>query len=120
MIGHPIPKTVEGQSLLPVLKGSKDSLRESLFLAYTKLQRGVRTDENWKLIKYNVKGVQTTQLFNLNEDPFEMNNLVSDDRCRQHLTALTLLLKQSMNDLDDFCDLDKPNWGLPEDVHEKK
>ena len=114
MIGHPIPTTVEGQSLVQVLKGNEDTLRESLFLAYKKIQRGVRTDDNWKLIKYNVRGVQTTQLFNLKEDPFEMNNLVSDDRCRRRLTALTLLLKQSMHDLDDFCDLDKPNWGFLE------
>ena len=113
MTGLTIPKTVEGKSFFPVLDGGQENFRESLFLAYTKLHRGVRTNNDWKLIKYNVSGIQTTQLFNLNEDPLEMNNLASDDRNAARLTALTVLLKRHMHDLDDFCNLDKPNWGLP-------
>ncbi len=109
-----VPATVEGKTLLPVLKKAKTQIRDSLFLAYTKIHRGVRTDDNWKLIKYNVKGVQTTQLFNLNNDPYELNNLAADNQYTYRLTHLTDLLKNYMRKLDDFCNLDKPNWGLPE------
>jgi len=120
MLGLPMPETNEGISLYPIIKRRQKKIRDSLFLAYTKLQRGVRTDDDWKLIRYNVKGVQTAQLFNLRNDPHEMNNLASDDRNGPRLQALTILLSQHMQNLDDFCDLEKPNWGLPKEVYEKK
>lgn len=101
-----------------MLKERRVKVRDSLFLAYRNLQRGVRTDDNWKLIKYNVRGRETTQLFNLNQDPWEMNNLVRDSQHRERLEDLTTLLKVHMRKLDDLCDLEKPNWGLPEEKYE--
>lgn len=118
LLGLPVPETAEGKSLLPVLKDRKAKLRDSLFLAYRNFQRGVRTDDNWKLIKYNVRGTETTQLFNLNQDPWEMHNLAHDPECRARLEDLTTLLKDHMRELDDLCDLDKPNWGLPDEKQE--
>lgn len=111
LMGLPIPESVEGKSLVPAFKNSGKNIRESVFLAYRHLQRGLRTKINWKLIKYNVSGVETTQLFNLNNDPWEMNNLVSDASSKSQLERLTTLLKTHMKELDDFCDLDKSNWG---------
>ena len=113
----PIPDTVEGKSLLPAIKNQSVKIRDSVFLAYTKIQRAVRRDDNWKLIKYNVKGVETTQLFNLNDDPWEINNLAEDSNCHNQVVDLTNLLISYMKNLDDFCDLNKPNWGLPEEKH---
>ncbi len=118
LLGLPVPETVEGKSLLPALTDRKAKVRDSLFLAYRNLQRGVRTGDNWKLIKYNVQGRETTQLFNLNQDPWEMKNLARDPECRSRLEDLTALLKEHMRELDDLCDLDKPNWGLPEEKHD--
>ena len=118
LLGLPIPETVEGRTLFPALKDRKAKVREFLFLAYRNLQRGVRTDDNWKLIKYNVQGRETTQLFNLNQDPWEMKNLARDPESRSRLDDLTALLKDHMRKLDDPCDLDKPNWGLPEEKYE--
>jgi len=115
IIGLPVPESVEGKSLFPLLKDRKAKVRDSLFLAYRKLHRGVRTDDNWKLIKYNIQGKETTQLFNLNDDPWEMNNLAHDPAHKTRLRDLTALLKDDMEDLDDFCDLEQPNWGLPEE-----
>jgi len=108
----PVPETVEGRSLVPALKNSKKSIRESVFLAYRHFQRGVRTQNNWKLILYNVRGKETTQLFNLNNDPWEKNNLASNPIFKNQHAQLFALLKTHMNELDDFCDLDKPDWGV--------
>jgi arylsulfatase A-like enzyme len=120
LTGLDVPDTVEGTSIAPALRDPSTPGRDSVFLAYTKLQRGVRTDDDWKLIKYNVKGEQHTQLFDLNRDPHEMNDLAGDARYKDRLESLTALLEEHMRDLDDFCDLDKPNWGLPEGKHKKK
>ncbi|MFC1502568.1 sulfatase-like hydrolase/transferase [bacterium] len=108
------PLSVEGKSLAPVLKRRDGKIRDSLFLAYTKLQRGVRTDDDWKLIKYMVKGQEMTQLFNVRNDPQEMHNLIGDPHFSRRREILTAMLKRHMDDLDDFCDLDKSNWGFPE------
>ena len=111
----PIPQTVEGKSLMPAIKKSDTKIRDSVFLAYRHLQRGVRTDDNWKLILYNVRGELKTQLFNLNSDPWEIDNLAEQTIYRHQLDRLSALLKAHTNALDDFCDLDQPNWGFPEE-----
>ncbi|MHC4945846.1 MAG: sulfatase-like hydrolase/transferase, partial [Planctomycetota bacterium] len=120
LAGIDLPDTVEGTSLVPALRDPSSPVRDSVFLAYTKLQRGVRTVDDWKLIKYNVKGEQHTQLFDLNRDLHEMQNLAGDERHAGRLEFLTNLLREHMRALDDFCDLDKPNWGLPKGKHKKK
>ena len=120
ILGLAAPKTVEGKSLLPVLKNRKAEVRDSLFMAYRGFQRAVRTADNWKLIKYNVRNVETTQLFNLNHDPWEINNLAENPAFQARLEDLTLLLRDHMKKSDDFCDLDRPNWGLPEEKFDTK
>jgi arylsulfatase A-like enzyme len=60
--GVDAPESVEGESLVPVFQNSKDGVRESVFYAYRDLQRGVRTNDDWKLIRYNVGGSTTVQL----------------------------------------------------------
>ncbi len=108
--GIPIPATVEGHSLLPLLKNPKARVRDSVFLAYRNFQRAVRTDR-WKLIRYNVGGKQTTQLFDLRRDPWETKNLAADPAQAARIRDLTALLKDWMHKTDDPLDLDKPNWG---------
>jgi len=107
LTGTRTPSSVEGRSLLPAIHGKR--VRDSVFLAYRDIQRGVRTDR-WKLILYNVNGKQTTQLFDLAHDPLEMNNLADKDVPR--VRDLRLLLKKWMVETDDPVDIDKPNWGL--------
>ncbi len=108
----PIPQSVEGKSLLPVIRGEKEKIRNSVFAAYKDDQRMVRQG-NWKLIKYNVNGKNTTQLFNLKNDPWELNNLAGQPKSAKRLERLTTLLKKWMTRVDDPCNLEKPNWGIP-------
>jgi len=100
MAGVPIPGTVEGRSLAPVLAGRAKAVRDSVFAAYRNLQRMVR-DERYKLIKYSVKGEKHTQLFDLVDDPWETKSLADDPAYARQLAALERRLKQWQRDTGD-------------------
>ncbi len=104
----PVPKEVEGRSLMPSLKDPKARVRDSVFLAYRDFQRGVRTDR-WKLIEYNVGGKRTTQLFDLQNDPAETRNLSGAQPAR--VTEMRALLRKWQKEVDDPLDIEKPDWG---------
>lgn len=70
--GITVPGACEGKSLLPLLRGNKAVHRPLLFTAYRDAQRMVR-DERWKLIQY--PKIERLQLFNLEVDPDELNDL---------------------------------------------
>lgn len=78
MVGADIPSSVDGVSLVPAIKEDKP-VRDYLYYSYMDNQRAV-SDGEWKLCEYNVKGVRTTQLFNLKNDPWEMNNLAGEKK----------------------------------------
>lgn len=109
-----IPSSVEGRSLVPMVNDPGRKVRDSVFLAYREFQRAIRTDDNWKLIKYRVRDREKTQLFDLNRDPHERRNLADEADCAHRLCALESLLARRMRELDDFCRIDEPRWGLPE------
>jgi len=74
LVGIEPPKSVEGLSLAPIIRGEKDSVRQEVFGAYLDVQRMVRT-ERWKLIYYPY--LQRLQLFDLKNDPQEMQDLMT-------------------------------------------
>lgn len=77
LTGTPVPATVEGVDLGPVMRGDGPG-RDALYLAYVHLHRGVRTRRH-KLIEYVVDGRHTmTQLFDLSADPLETRNLAGE------------------------------------------
>jgi arylsulfatase A-like enzyme len=110
-LGLPVPPTVESQSLIPYVKGIKTQGRESVYYAYRDFQRAVRTSDNWKLIKYNVNQHETTQLFDLNKDPYEVTNLAENPAFSQKKKLLENRLVSEMKTYHDFLDFSKPNWG---------
>jgi arylsulfatase A-like enzyme len=63
-----------------------------------------------------VVGRLTNQLFNLRDDPWEMNNLADDTSFGSKKQELRRELKAWMLRLDDFCDLDRPGWVRPEGI----
>jgi arylsulfatase A-like enzyme len=93
LAGLEIPESVTSKSLVPLLEGKARSLRDAHFHAFTKTQRAVRVGD-WKLIRYNVKGKQTTQLFNLARDPMEMNNLAERAEHKNKVAELSARLAE--------------------------
>lgn len=69
------PESVEGVSLKPIWDGEADSVRDTLYTTYEDKMRSVR-DGRWKLIRYPL--INYTQLFDLENDPSELNNLAAD------------------------------------------
>jgi len=109
------PRGVEGKSLVPILQGEKIKIREVLYTGYRNCQRAVR-DEKWKLIRYPL--VNVTQLFDLKNDPSELNNLSDNPEYSKEQNRLLYLLKKEMENYADTFPLtvahpNSPGWTPP-------
>ena len=111
--GLTLPETVEGEDLLPHVDDPALHGRGAAFYAYRNEQRGVRTAEGWKFIQYEVDGVRTEQLFDLNHDPYEITNLATDEIMDSTLEAMRALLIEQSLLWSDPLDLSQPHWGKP-------
>ncbi len=92
------PSLLDGENLQPVWRGEKQSVRDSIFLAYKNLMRSVR-GERWKLIRY--PQINYAQLFDLQADPDELHNLAADAKHAAEIERLTALMKQWQQRLGD-------------------
>ncbi|MHC4405930.1 MAG: sulfatase-like hydrolase/transferase [Planctomycetota bacterium] len=75
LVGIATPQTVGGRSLMPVLRGEADAVYPHVFGYFRDVQRMIRTDR-WKLVHY--PKAERFQLFDLANDPHEVNNLAAD------------------------------------------
>ena len=99
LAGIPIPATVEGKSLVPVLSGLTREIHPEIYAYWHRpddaaelpIQRMVRT-ERWKLIYYS--HLNRSQLFDLASDPHELKDLSSDPQHQRLMTGL----RRKMND----------------------
>lgn len=142
VLGMDAPDTVEGISLFPVIKGDEDDVRDTVFCAYLNIHRSVR-DKNYKLIEYypngrkmdkaeNMKvslnakgngtgpdcvidgtGTRTTQLFDIVNDPWEINNLADNPDYADRIETMQNMLTDWQIKLDDPLQTGeevKPPW----------
>jgi arylsulfatase A-like enzyme len=89
------PQQMQGQSILPLLKGGEVAWRDKIFYEYyweydfpqTPTMHGVRTSR-YKLIRYH--GIwDTNEFYDLAEDPDEMNNLIASPEHQALIEELT-------------------------------
>ena len=80
-----IPKDMQGKSMLPVLTNKRNQERKSIYYHYYENGEhsvsphfGIKT-KRYKLIRF-YKRVESWELFDLNEDPSELNNLYKDPK----------------------------------------
>jgi arylsulfatase A-like enzyme len=100
LAGLKTPQTVQYKSLADVLKNKDAAHRDHLYSAYMAYQRAVR-DDRYKLIEYCVNNQRHTQLFDLQNDPHELNNLAGDPQHADLLARLRKLLETERVRLND-------------------
>jgi arylsulfatase A-like enzyme len=100
--GIDIPDDIQGESLLPLLKGKAElEGRTALYYHYfeypaehmVKRHNGIRTDR-YKLIHY-YNDIDVWELYDLQNDPTEMNNIYGQEGTEK----LTRELKQQLAEL---------------------
>lgn len=96
--GVEIPDGVEGKNLCPIWEGKSQKVRDTLYLTYEDKMRSV-TDGRWKLIRYPL--IDHEQLFDLEQDPDELVNLVDDEAHQKRLADLRVLMQQSHDAIND-------------------
>lgn len=91
LAGVEVPSSVTGLSLAKSINGSKVfSSRKELYFGYKSTQRAIR-NEKFKLIEYQVNGKRHSQLFDLENDPDEINDI---SKSKEHQNTIGHLRKQ--------------------------
>jgi arylsulfatase A-like enzyme len=91
LVGTDVPTEIDGVSFAPVIRGSSSTGRETIYTAYREVQRGVRRGR-WKLLRY--PKINRSQLFDLEADPHEQNDLSENPGQRERVVAMSALLEQ--------------------------
>ncbi|ALJ06465.1 choline sulfatase [Pseudalgibacter alginicilyticus] len=116
LCGIPQPKNIDGENFAAILKGENAKTRKSLYSAYRNTVRAVRTNE-WKLITYPNQNYQ--QLFNLKNDPLELNNLAENPVNKAKVDELSKLMALWYLKSDDTANM-SPDKILPMEYDYKK
>jgi N-acetylglucosamine-6-sulfatase len=102
LAGVPVPEGVQGRSLWPLLSDPQAPWREALLYEYFQeygpgvpTMLGVRT-ERLKYVHYPKLPDDIDELYDLEDDPFELRNLISDAAYRDELAAMRALLEQQL------------------------
>jgi len=109
LAGTPIPETMDGESFKPLLRGKETLWREDFLYEYyeypavhmVRKNRGVRT-KRWKYIHY-FEEPQEFELYDLQNDPHEMHNLINDPAYKdvlEQLKARMTVLRKELKDPD--------------------
>ncbi len=109
LAGLSVPATVQFPSLVPVLRGERDHLFDSIYCAYRGYQRMARTGRH-KLILY--PEVKKAQLFDLEKDPWEMNNLAADPANSATVAELFRELKKWQETVNDSFVLEPATFEI--------
>lgn len=132
LTGLNIPTSVQTKDLTPVIKGEKKEVRESMMYAYNSWpgdllegkgrkhnpgggHRAVRKGD-YKLIVSAKKETTTYQLFNVKKDPWELTNLLKDEKYATVKEDLKKELEELLIQAGDTAKLDEKEFGLFDNV----
>ncbi len=107
----PAPAHSDGIEYTHVLKDPTSQARSQLLFAYKDVQRAIR-DDRWKLIQY--PKTNKTLLFDLKNDPNELNDLASQSDHRQDVQRMMKLLEGEQKVYGDDAPLRSANPKLAE------
>ncbi|QDU81075.1 Choline-sulfatase [Polystyrenella longa] len=99
LAGVDAPATVQGRSLIPITKQEKVDWRHEFLYEHRfahhaiPKSEGVRT-EDWKYVRYIETEPVHEELYNLKQDPLEVNNLVNNPESQADLNTMRDKLKK--------------------------
>lgn len=102
LAGIPTPATVEFKSLMPLIEQSSQQSYDAIFGSYKHFQRMVRT-KDYKLILYPEE--EQVQLFDMQSDPDELNNLAAQAAYQDTMAALFGRLRTLQQEVGDTLTL---------------
>ncbi len=113
LIGVQTPATVEGRSLVPALTDPAASVRDALYFAYADLIRSAKDDRH-KLTLYSHGNRNYAQLYDLNDDPEELSNLLDGNTSGETEADAKAIVEQLWATItafrDEWDDRESP-WG---------
>jgi arylsulfatase A-like enzyme len=112
--GLPIPESVEGKSFLPMVRGEKQNWREYLHGEHAMFEQSVQwlTDGKEKYVWFSGTGAE--QLFDLKEDPCELNDLSKSKSTKNRLEHWRVCLMKELHGREEgFTDGKKLITGRP-------
>ncbi|MBX6315737.1 MAG: sulfatase-like hydrolase/transferase, partial [Isosphaeraceae bacterium] len=104
LAGASLPSTLQGRSLVPLLRGDKTDWRTSFLAEYfqepgyprTPTWQAIRTGR-WKYIHYtDLEGMD--ELYDLQADPHELKNRIADPATRETLETLKAELRERLEE----------------------
>jgi len=98
MTGMELPMGVDGSDLSGIIQGRSKGVRNELYTVYEDIHRAIR-DDRWKLIRY--PKLDRIQLFDLKNDPFEIEDLSGDESYAEQIARLTALMELEHDRMDD-------------------
>ncbi len=104
------PETIEFKSLVPLIEEKETPHYRAIYGGYKGTQRSI-TQHNWKLIHY--PSAHVYRLYNLSEDPLEMNDLAPHPAKASRLKTMQEALIQLSEELNDPLDYSAPeaSWN---------
>ena len=98
LCGVPAPKASQGIDFTATLRDPSQPARTEMLFAYKTVQRALR-DDRWKVIRY--PQVNRSQLFDLQADPFEKDDLAAKPDCVAKLNEMLQRLAKAQSQAGD-------------------
>lgn len=92
--------------MVAAMRDDQQKGRPTIFLNYARFQRGIK-DRRYKLIEVYADEQRSTQLFDWQDDPWEMHNLADLPEQQERIKAMRTELVALAREWNDF----ESEWG---------